>query len=242
MEKIVNPFVYHEVELHKQVAPTITTWLHPTYAQRYEDVIVMSLLDAMSLKTKTPLRFGYVEIGANHPVATSSTFLMRQKYGARGMLVEPNPELAKNLRKFRPEDEIIQAACVADNSKEIEIIICNDANELTSSDPVFTKRFIDRGMSYSLKTVRAINVNELMDMASQNYDIYYLSIDVEGPDVDILAAINYDEYRPCIIQIEASESIKPGNTQRIRDIMTKNGYVFIAHTFINLIFIDAERL
>ncbi len=68
MDKVVNPFVYEAVESFKQVAPTITPWLHPTYSQKYEDVIVMSLLDAYSLKITAPLKFGYVEIGANHPI------------------------------------------------------------------------------------------------------------------------------------------------------------------------------
>lgn len=242
MDKVVNPFVYEAVESFKQVAPTITAWLHPTYSQKYEDVIVMSLLDAYSLKVKAPMRFGYIEIGANHPIATSSTYLMRQRYGATGILVEPNPILAQNLRKIRIGDQIIEAACVANDVEEIDLVICNDANELSSVDPDFVGRFIDQGLSYSHKKVKAININNLMEKAKRSFDLYYLSIDVEGPDVEILAAIDYITYRPIIIQIEVSETVKPGNSDKIRVIMNRAGYVFIAHTHINYIFIDGERL
>lgn len=243
MKQIVNPFVYDAVEELKQVAPTITSWLHPTFSQKYEDVIVMALLDAYALKVPEPLKFGYVEIGANHPIATSSTYLMRQTYKCNGILVEANPELAANLRKFRPNDHIIAAACVPQQGvDEIEMVICNDANELSSSDPEFVKRFMAKGLSYSRKKVPAIYINEVMHIANNAFSLFYLSVDVEGPDADILAAINYEAYRPVIIQVEASEAIKPGNSARIRAIMERAGYVLIAHTFINFIFIDGERL
>lgn len=242
MKQVVNPFVYEAVEEFKQPAPTITPWLHPTYSQKYEDVIVVSLLDAYALKVPTPLKFGYVEIGANHPISTSSTYLMRQRYEATGILVEPNPILAKNLREIRPYDRVIEAACVGNDLNQIQMVICNDANELSSMDLDFIARFQKKGLSYSLKTVQAININDVLEIANKAFALFYLSIDVEGPDVDILAAINYSAYRPIVIQIEASESIRPGNIDRIRKIMQNAGYVFIAHTFINFIFIDGERL
>jgi len=47
--------------------PTITPFLQESYAQRYEDVIVMSILDAYALKVNSPKRFGYVELGATIP-------------------------------------------------------------------------------------------------------------------------------------------------------------------------------
>lgn len=242
MKQIVNPFVYDAVEELKEVAPTITPWLHPTYSQKYEDVITAALLDAYALKVPEPLKFGYVEIGANHPISTSSTYLLHERYSCAGILVEPNPMLAANLRKFRSFDHVIEAACVSNNATEVEMVICNDANELSSVDPDFAARFMKKGLSYSRKRVKAVNINEVMEIANKAFKLFTLSIDVEGPDVEILAAINYSAYRPIIIQIEASESIKPGNIDKIRQIMLNAGYVFIAHTFINLLFIDGERL
>ncbi len=154
-------------------------------------------------------------------------------------MVEPNPTLAQNLRKIRTGDQVIEAACVAGDVEEIDLVICNDANELSSVDLDFVGRFIDRGLSYSRKKVKAININNLMEKANRSFDLYYLSIDVEGPDVEILAAIDYTTYRQIIIQIEVSEAVKPGNSDKIMD---RAGYVFIAHTHINYIFIDGERL
>jgi len=241
LKQIVNPFVYEEVENLQQVAPTITPWLHTTYSQKYEDIIVMSLLDAYAMRSG-PLRFGYVEIGANHPIATSSTYLIRQKYGSRGILVEPNPKLAADLRKFREGDTVVEAACVADDSTHMDMVICDEANELSSTDPDFIQRFMNKGLKSFERRVKAVNINEIMEIANNRYQLFYLSIDVEGPDVEILAAINYNAYRPFIIQIEVSETIKPGNGLKIRQIMESAGYLFIANTYINYIFIDAERL
>lgn len=242
MEKIVNPFIYELTEDNYMENPTIVPFLHESYAQKYEDILVLGLLDAYAMKVKAPLRFGYVELGANHPVSTSSTYLLSKKYGCTGILVEANHELALQLQEHRPNDLVIDAAVVADYRQEVEIIVNNEEHELSSMDQRFVKRFTDKGMSFSRRKVKAVNINHVLHQAKEKYDIFSLFIDIEGPDTDILAAINYEHYRPITIQIEVSEAVVPGNTKRIHEIMAKNGYIFISHTHINHIFIDGERL
>lgn len=239
LKQIVNPFIFDITEEQEMMKPTITPFLQESYAQRYEDVIVMSLLDAYALKVSSPKNFGYVEFGGNHPVSTSSTYLLSKKYGCHGILVEANHELALQLREHRPDDLVIDAAVVAGYEQQVELVISKE-HELSSTDKRFVKRFVEKGMTR--RTVQAVNVNHVLHQAKEKYDIFSLFIDVEGPDADILEAINYEEYRPITIQIEASEAIVPGNTDRIRKIMMNAGYILIAHTYINFIFIDGERL
>ena len=246
LKQIVNPFIYDEIESRvKEDAyckgPTITPWLQQTYAQRYEDIILLSMLDAYALKCTKPLKYGYVEIGANHPISTSSTFLLQQKYGCYGILVEPNPELAECLKKQRPKDIVMEAACVPDDSQEEKLFICKE-NELSSMDYRFIARFEKKGDLKEVKKVKAININAVLENTLMLWDIYSLFIDVEGPDVEILEAIDYKKHRPITIQVEVSDTIRPGNSDRIRKVMEENGYVFIANTFINFIFFDGERL
>ena len=49
----------------------------------------------------------YVEIGANHPIQTSNTYLLYKKYNGHGVLVDADAELIPTLEKVRPRDEVI---------------------------------------------------------------------------------------------------------------------------------------
>jgi len=123
MLKIVNPFVYEYINQHNAPSPTIPPWIHATYSQCFEDIVLVSQLSAYSLRNSKPLNpetLTYIEIGANHPVCTSSTYLINQSFNVSGFLVEPNPALAANLMKYRKSDNIIEAAVVTGDEKEID--------------------------------------------------------------------------------------------------------------------------
>ncbi|MCP3397106.1 MULTISPECIES: hypothetical protein [unclassified Bradyrhizobium] len=75
-----------------------------SYAQAGQDIILEGILSARLFKSqKSRDSAFYVEIGANHPVSSSSIYLMYQR-GALGVLVEPNPELATLIRTARPRE------------------------------------------------------------------------------------------------------------------------------------------
>src|SRR5882672_2105162 len=73
------------------------------YSQAGEDLIVETLLAAVV--TKKPIRnMFYLEIGANHPIQASNTYLFYKHRGAQGVLFEADPELILTLEKARPKD------------------------------------------------------------------------------------------------------------------------------------------
>lgn len=235
---IQNPFVYETIVRRNLSMPTIPAQLVETFAQRYEDIILMSLLRAYVTRkspNRTKFRFGYVEIGANHPVATSSTYLLHKNFGVSGYLVEPNPILAEELRKTRGmSDVIIEAAVVTDNTNFVDLYISPNT-ELSSLDSNFVDKVADK------IRVPAIHINDLLRKVEfRYYDEYVLFIDCEGKDVEILEAMDH-QHKPMIIQIEASEEKQPGNTKKIMDNMTVRGYKLVAQTEVNLIFMDSEK-
>ena len=132
MKRIVNPFVYQPILEHGMPNSTIPAWLSETYSQCYEDVIIDSLIRArVKRRGKSFANIKYIEIGANHPVCTSSTYFLQQKYGAAGILVEANKDLIKTLEKFRPKDTIIWAAAYDQDIESIELNISSE-NEVSS--------------------------------------------------------------------------------------------------------------
>jgi FkbM family methyltransferase len=239
--KIINPFIYELIDKHQMPNPTIPGWLEESYAQRYDDVVVDQLIAGYLVRNKlSRLSLSYIEIGANHPVCTNSTYLLYKKYGANGILVEANPKLAANLKQFRPRDEVIQAAVVASDVEEITFYLSPE-NEISSVDKSFVERWKDgrTGIQQEIK-VKTVRVNQLLERMV-GVDSLYLSIDVEGLDYEVLCDIDFSKYRPHIIQIEPSDHFIPGNSIRIMEYLKLHDYKLIAQNQTNQIYVDNRR-
>jgi hypothetical protein len=58
----------------------------------------------------------YVDVGASHPTRLSNTYLLYCA-GARGILIEPDPEQASLLRAKRPRDIVVNAGIAFDQRR-----------------------------------------------------------------------------------------------------------------------------
>lgn len=237
MLKIVNPHVDWIVKHELMLEPTIPAYIPETYAQYGEDLFLQQYLDAFFLRKGVQRNMTYLEIGANHPVCTSSTWLLRNYYNIRGILVEPIPELASQLRTYREGDEIVEAAVIPkSNTTEITLHV-GTMNEVSSALDDFTNKWCK---SKEIK-VDVININSLLMQLSNTPDHILLFIDVEGLDFEILEEIDYEKYRPLIIQIEPSDWYIENNSNKIMNFMNEKEYKLICKNHINMIFIDKRE-
>ena len=86
-----------------------------------------------------------------------------------------------------------------------------------------------------------LHIGDLLAKYGQQ-SIQYLSIDVEGEDLSIMKAIDFDRYRPWILSCEPSAQVYPDNPQQMYQVMAQAGYCLVAHTVINMIFVDKRWL
>ena len=230
--KAPNIFVNETIANAGMPAPNIPAFLTESYSQCYEDVILDSMLRAYVKSHGSPSSIAFVEIGANHPVCTSSSYLFRRKYNMTTYLVEANPKLIPALKQFRPHDVVIHAAVVNNDQTTVEFYV--SANNETSS---LDDRFVvtrTPGIQETL-TVPTIRANQVLDMATAEAMVL-LSVDVEGLDLQILQDIDFAKYRPVFIIVEPSEDYQPGSTNAIIDFLDSKGYNVVAETDVNLIF------
>ena len=230
-------------ELQLPPAPKAASCIEETYAQYGEDRIVLALLRALVCDRggRSFQSACYVEIGGNHPIRNSNTWLL-YKAGCRGLLVEPNPELAALLAHVRSRDTVISAAVVPDHRERV-ILHLGRYDELSSLRADHIESFGAFGGLGGIERsihVPALNINAILQRIPAQVD--YLSVDVEGLDVDLLAALDFSRFRPTIIQAEPSEHFLRGNTQRMINLMHGNKYVLLARTEGNCIFFDTRCL
>jgi FkbM family methyltransferase len=236
LKKATNPFIEYEIgRLRLQPAPIATT-IRETYAQCNEDIIVEAYLRArfaMAGRSMSTMR--YLEIGGNHPVQTSSTYLMYRAWGARGHIVEANAGLAERLRVIRPGDQIVQTA-VSDRFDKTVSFHVHELDELSSLsresilDPKMTGL---QGEVARVETVPNLHINDFFE--SYIHDpLDFMSIDIEGLDLPVLQALS-SAHCPTVLQVEC---VDPALLAQLRQTLEPRGYRLAAVTEVNVIFVQ----
>jgi hypothetical protein len=236
LRKAANPFIEYEIgRLGLSPAP-ISTAIRETYSQCNEDLIVEALLRtrfAVAGRDMSSLR--YLEIGGNHPVQTSSSYLLYRAWGAQGYIVEAHAGLADRLRVTRPRDVIIQTA-VSDKFDPTVSFHVHELDELSSLSAENIKGFEASGVMGQVarvETVPNMHINALFDTYIKT-PLDFMSIDIEGLDLPVLKAMD-PAYRPAILQVEC---VDMPLLAKLKETLEPRGYQFMAMTDVNVIFVQ----
>lgn len=236
----INPFVSAENARLKLGTCNVLARLTETYSQNAEDTIVVSLLSAIAT-TRSPVKDAtYLDIGANHPVQLNNSYALHRRFGIRGTLIEPDESRLEDLRRVREGDRVIHAAVTKSRADKVTLYRTENS-EFSSTDERHAVRF--NQIRTTAAEVPNIYAGSLHELVEPGYDVFLLSIDTEGVDIDILRAINWDALRPWIVVSEPYEA--GGNEQIAHDMvatMRERDYHPIAMTPCNLIFIDRRWL
>lgn len=241
MARRLNTFVYEESVAAGLPAPYFPVYAQDYYGQCAEDLIVCAILRSIAFRLGLDLaQERYLEIGGNHPIATSSSYLLHRALGMRGVIVEANPRLIDDLRRTRADATIIFGAVQARDVETVPLSVSN-ASELSSLDRSFVLEW-DGGKvgEREVVDVPALRVNSLIATVMEGRTPVFLSIDTEGTDLDIVRDLDFTTYRPALIQIEPSDHHLPNNARHMAEFFASVGYVLAARTDYNLVFIDAS--
>jgi hypothetical protein len=233
-KKAANPFIeYENGRLRLQSAPIGTT-IRETYAQCNEDIIVEAILRALFVASGRDMStVCYLEVGGNHPVQTSSTYLLYRAWGGSGYIVEANAGLAKRLRSSRPRDTVIETA-VSDSFEETVSFHVHELDELSSLSMENIRGFESSGVVGNvsrIETVQNMHINALFDTYIKT-PLDFMSIDIEGLDLPVLQALN-PAHRPTVLQVECVTSEL---LAKLRETLEPRGYKLVAMTEVNVIF------
>ncbi len=138
----------------------------------------------------------FVEVGANEPQERSQTWHLEQA-GWTGVLIEPQPDLAREL-KARRSAQVFAVACSSPNNAGQRLPL-HVAGPLSSLDRA--------GMAPSAtpETIIEVPVKTLDGVlaeagAPEGFD--FLSIDVEGHELEVLRGFDIARWLPRLILLE----------------------------------------
>jgi len=191
----------------KPLAEKLLKFREFSFSAGQADREVFSLFSSIN---KDISKLKYIDIGANHYLFYSNTYLFYLK-GARGILVEANPDLCNDLHINRPGDIVINCGASAFENE------CTMKYYKTSriGRNSFIKENITNAMSKfpDIKIIDEIeipmrSINKILEEYFPDSHIDYLSIDVEGMDLEILEALNWESFCIDVILAELNPNIK----------------------------------
>ena len=207
-----------------------------SYAQCGEDLIVSYIFN--TLKITHP---SYLDIGAHHPYFLSNTYLFYRQ-GCRGVCVEPDPFLFRKISKARQRDNNLNIGMAGQrNTLQLHIFSSRTLNTFSKKE---AEKYIHEG--HEQIAVQEIEVLTFEDVMNQCFDRTpdFISLDVEGMDMEILQAIDFSTFRPAVFCIETITYSRSGEGKKltcIDDIMAEQDYMKYADTYINSIYVDRKR-
>lgn len=232
-----NPWIADACRAHGVARNRLDTRLQEQYGQFAEDLVLESLLRShFERRDRALASIRYLEIGANHPIQTSNTFLFHRKWGGSGVLVEANPALIEPLRQVRSRDRVVHRAVVpAGFPAQVELSIARHA-ELSSVDGAHLATFGRFGDVVAVAQVPTATLDELL-AADFRTGLDLLSIDIEGLDLQVLRDATLP-VRPAFVVAEPSRQYRADGELALADAMRAHGYDELARTEHNLIYAD----
>jgi FkbM family methyltransferase len=221
------------------VAPLIS------YAQNSEDIRVWRAFHAPVPGRAVPVGgFTYVDVGANEPRHLSITASLYD-LGWRGLLIEADPQLAKDLRTFRPMDTVVEcAASDVTGTLTFHTVPGTGLGTLNSGE---AGAAADRGFETIAVTVPARRLDDILaeylkPKVGVARDIHFMSIDVEGAEATVLSGLSLVDFRPWVLCIEA---VHPGTNepsqQEWEPALLRQGYLLAAFDGVNRWYVAVEH-
>ena len=214
-----------------------TTSYTKSYSQTGEDMIINFIFRARNISMPT-----FIDIGAYRPKLYSNTYFFYSN-GSRGINIEPNPIGYKEFLSERPKDINLNFG-IADKDQLLDYFVMNEPS-MNTFDSEYARE-LENNFGFRILSVMKIPVKTLTYVI-ENYhgNVFpdFLSLDVEGLDLEILKSIDYTKGVPKVICVESIEysnnAIGKKQTDILSFLLDKNYFIF-ADTYINTIFVHNE--
>jgi protein O-GlcNAc transferase len=203
-----------------------------SYSQEGEDMILRRIYEY------SPSGF-YVDVGAHHPIRFSNTYYFYQK-GWFGINIDAMPESMTLFNRIRPRDINVEAAIANQPRKMTYYMFGHPA--LNTFDPLLAKDRIENHGSHLIGE-KKIETKKLSDVLGNSFPegrkINFMSIDVEGFDLEVAQSNDWHLFRPEYLLVECyGSTIEEIQNSALYHFVIQQNYRFFGKAVFTLIFKD----
>ena len=166
--------------------------MNKSFSQNGEDLALQRLIENHPVGR-------YIDIGAHHPFRFSNTALLNLK-GWTGTNIDPSQSSIDSFNKARPKDYNVCTALGKQNSI---------MTYYEFSEPALNTISETRVRELSSQKIFPISTSQIQVIAAKPFlekiftaDTFFLTIDIEGLDIEILKDLDHLKCHPCWIIME----------------------------------------
>lgn len=159
-----------------------------------------------------------MDVATNDPIGISNTYFMEKCLGWKGMCVEAHPQYLGVINNAR--NCALVPTCVTNKSGQ-KVVFALDSG----LSGIMSTNKNKRAWEKSGKNVPTIRIEcSTMALEAERYKIKlvdYLSLDVEGHELEVLKGFDWDRIKINVMTIEAGN----GRVNDIQEFLEEKGYV-----------------
>jgi len=208
-----------------------------SYAQEGEDRVLSSLFFKLHGGTHISDGF-YVDVGAHHPYRFSNTCLF-YKQGWTGINIDATPGSMDAFKRERPRDINLECG-IGLKAGTLKFHVFNEPALNTFDENLAKARSND--VWHVIKVVD-VPVTPLSEILSRHLPhgkrMDFLTVDVEGFDLDVLQSNNWERYRPSVVLVETfGLSVEDLASDPVTRYLRSLDYVVYSKTVNSTFFVD----
>ena len=219
-EKIKEKFLYSNGLNFFKVIYFIFQYLKSKFKPRIinanwgVDVIVDSIL-------KNKNKGIYIDVGCHHPLINNNTYLLFKR-GWKGINIDLDFSSVDMFNYFRPNDDN-QKIALSNKKGDAKLFFFHNRAP---------KNTLNKLSGKGAKTIKKIPINTLDNIIKQSKikikEIDFLTIDVEGNELDVLMGFNINKYKPKVVSLELiNKKINTFYELEIRNIQKSKIYKYM---------------
>jgi FkbM family methyltransferase len=205
-----------------------------SYSQEGEDLIINRFLERKE-------NGFYIDVGAHHPRRFSNTYNFYLR-GWTGINIDAMPGSMDAFKLDRPKDINLEMG-VSKIAGELVFHMFNEPALNTFSESEANRK--DGLRKYKIIDKRKVNTHPLNEILREHLredeKIDFMSIDVEGLDLEVVESNDWEKYRPSLVLVEDLEKYALTELplkSNLYKMLVSNEYELVAKTFNTLFFKD----
>ena len=183
----------------------------------------------------------YIDVGCGHPIKNNNTYQLHKK-GWHGINVDLSKSCIELFNYTRKSDHNVNIA-ISDKKGHAELFFYHDKSPINTIDEktyIYQKAKITKKIKVSTDTLDSV----IEKSPFKNSQIDFISIDVEGSELNVLKNFNFLKYSPKILVVEYLDLKLPHleiKNLDIENVLKSEVYKFIIsknYTLINWLHSD----
>lgn len=183
----------------------------------------------------------FVEIGAYDGLRLSNSAFF-EAIGWTGLLVEADPALAEACRRNRPGSRVIEAALSSEDGGTVTFAKVEGGGGVDTlgfieeaGDEAHRRRVARSGGQIESVTVSRRSLDSVLEETGCT-QVDWMSIDVEGAELDVLAGFDLERFGPRVLMLEDNSG---GSDRRVEQLIRPFGYRLAHRVGCNDIYVRA---